>query len=99
MRKSIIALAAIAAVGIASAASTTDASAKGFGGGGFKGGGMGKGFGGGFKGGGFGKGYGWKHGHPHWRGHGYWGYGVAAFTAVDCYNVITPSGFVRTICE
>lgn len=97
MRKSLLALAAVAALGIASVASATDASAKGFGGG-FKGGGIGKGFGGGF-----GKGHafkgGWKHHHGHWRhrGHGYWGF--AAYPGLECYNVIMPAGFVRTICE
>ncbi|HEV7913288.1 MAG TPA: hypothetical protein VGP22_05945, partial [Albitalea sp.] len=81
----------------------SDASAKGGGfgggGGGFKGGGGG--FGGGFKGAGFKGGgkFGHHHHHGYRRGFGVGFVGVDAVAEEECYQVITRSGLVRTVCE
>ncbi len=91
-RKTILALAAIAAIGGAAVATASDASAKGFKGG------HGKHF--------HGKHFHGKHFHGHHH-HGHWGhrgvrlgfYGGPTYAyAPDCVRVITPRGFVKRVC-
>ena len=85
IRKSIFALAAIAAVGTAVLATSSDAQAwgkKGW----YPGKHIGKHFGHGH----FGHGFGHRYGY---------GFGALALVAPDCYQVITRRGFVRTVCD